>query len=245
MNIALNNEQKLFVISSGNSVSCLGFQVVYEQCRELARRIKAVSEKTLLAKGMASLLEMVSPRKEQIGTLEQYSQYRALMAGYTKLGDNATWFDARTPKKVQRALEDARKSGDCMRVFLGDAKTGRDGMDEYDTIGRVGRSMGPMKSPLLVPEGDSGGPALLTDCIVRLVNVTTGKEIYRHAKYHTPKMEMVEAASYDKVEGYTHCIKVESKEGVMETHANFKSQAEAAHWMAFMNGVSHDYHQGE
>lgn len=245
MNIALNNEQKLFVITSGNSVSCLGFQVVYEQGVEFARRIMAVSEKTRLAKGMASLLELVSLRKEQIGTLEQYTQYRALMAGYLKLGDNATWFDGRTPKKVQRALEDARKSGDRMRVFLGDATTGLDWMEEYDTIGRIGRSIGPMKSPLLLPDGDCGGPALLTDCIVRLINVTTGEEVYRNAKYHIPKMVMEEAASYDKVDGYTHCVKVENKEGAMEPRANFKSQAEAAHWLAFMNGVSHDFHQSE
>ncbi|KVP17401.1 hypothetical protein [Burkholderia ubonensis] len=245
MNIALNNEQKLFVISTGNSVSCLGFQVVYEQATELARRIMAMSEKTLLAKGMASLLSLVAPRKEQIGTLEQYEQYRALLAGYSKLEDNATWFDARTPKAVQRILETARKSGDRMRVFLGDTSTGRDWMEEFDTIGRIGRSTGSMKTPLLVPDGDCGGPALLTHCIVRVINLATGEEVYRHKKYHAPKMELLEAASYDKAAGFTHSVKVESKDGVMETHANFKSQGEAVHWMAFMNGNSHDYHRGE
>ncbi|KVP75578.1 hypothetical protein WJ96_07670 [Burkholderia ubonensis] len=245
MNIALNNEQQLFVISSGNSVSCLGFQVVFEQAREFARRLQAVSEKTLLAKGMASLRELVAPSTDEIGTLKQYTQYRALLAGYSKLEDNATWFDARTPRTVQRVLEEARKSGDRMRVFQGDTKTGRDWMEEYDTIGRIGRSTGTMKSPLLVPEGDFGGPALLTHCILRVINLTTGKEVYRHRKYFTPKMELSEAASYARAEGYTNCVKVESKDGVMETHANFKSQESAIHWMAFMNGVSHDYPRGE
>jgi hypothetical protein len=244
MEIALNTEQQQFVISTGNSVSCLGFQVVYEQACELARRIKSVSDKTLLAKGMASLLELVSPRKEQIGTLEQYGQYRALMAGYSKLDDNATWFDARTPKKVQRVLESARKSGDRIRVFCGDTKTGRDWMEEYDTVGRVGRSMGPMKSPLLIADGECGGPALLTHCIVRIINVTTGEECYRHKKYHCPKMELHEAADYDKAQGYTHTVKVE-KDGVMEAYANFKYQADAAVFLAFMNGYLHESSLGK
>lgn len=241
MNIALNTEQKLFVIASGNSVSCLGFQVVYEQAVELGRRIKAVSERTLLAKGMASLLELVAPRKDQIGTIAQYEQHRVLMAGYSKLEDHRTWFDARTPAKVQRALEDARRSRDILRVFTGDESTGRDWLEEYDTIGRIGRSSGTMKTPLLIADGDCSGPALLTHCIVRIVNLTQGKELYRHQQYHTPKMELLPAASYDLSEGYTHCVKVESKEGAMDTHANFKSQSLAAHWLAFINGDSHDY----
>lgn len=241
MNITLNQEQKLFVISTGNSVSCLGFDVVYEQAVELSRRIKAVAERTQQSRGVDLLLNQIAPQKEQIGTLEQYGQYRALMAGYSKLEDDKTWFDARTPKKVQTALESARKSGDRLRIFSGSPETGRDWMEEFDTIGTIGRSMGPMKSPLLIAEGECGGPALLTHCIVRIVNLSTGEEMYRHPKYHTPKMELTEAASYDKVEGYTHSVKVESKEGVMETHANFKSQAEAAHWLAFISGHSHDY----
>lgn len=245
MNIALNNDQKLFVISSGNSVSCMGFQVVYEQAVELARRIAAISEKTLLAKGLASLLNLVAPKQDQIGTMEQYEQYRILMAGYSKLDDTKTWFDARTPKKVQAVLEDARKSGDRVRIFTGDAETGRDWMEELDTIGRIGRSAGPMKSPLLIAAGECGGPALLTHCILRIVDLDTGSELYKHPKYFVPRMELLEAPSYEKASGYTHCVKVESKDGVLETHATFKSQAEAAHWLAFMSGQSHDYPTGE
>jgi hypothetical protein len=241
MNITLNNEQQLFVISTGNSVSCLGFDVVYQQARELCRRLKAAAARTKLAVGMDSLVDLVAPTEDEIGTLEQFQQHRLLMAGYTKLDDIATWYDARTPAGVQSALEAARRSNDVMRVFTGDTVTGRDWMEEYDTIGRIGRSGGAMKVPLLVPKGDNGGPALLTHCIVRIINVTKGKEVYKHPTYHAPKMELVEAASYDKAEGYTHCVKMQNKDGELETCANFKSNAEAGHWLAFMNGLAHDY----
>ncbi len=233
MNITLNQDQQLFVIASGNSVSCMGFRVVYEQARELVRR---------LAKVGRVIFEL---KESEVGTLDQYTQYQTLMSEYGRIGDNKTWFDARTPLKVQAALETARKNGLLVRVFTGDAETGRDWMEEFDTIGRVGRSMGPMKTPLLVPENDCGGPALLTNCIVRLVDVQSGQELYRHAQYHVPKMELVECPSYEAASGYTHSVKVQSKEGEMDVHANFKSQAEAAHWLAYMNGVSHDYHSGK
>lgn len=244
MQITLNSEQKHFVISMGNSVSCLGFHVVYEQTCELVRRIKSVSDKVLQTKGLSSLRDMLAPSPEQIGTMAQYEQYRGLLAKYALLDDDATWFDARTPTKVQKVLETARKSDDIMRVFLGDTATGRDWLDEYDTIGRIRRSAGTMKSPLLVPAGEYGGPALLTHCILRIINVTTGEECYRHPNYQLPKMELHEAASYDQAEGYTHCVKVANKSGELESYANFKSMADAAHWLAFMSGNSHDYHTG-
>ena len=239
MNSTLDNQQKLFVISTGNSVSCLGFDVVYQQARELCRRIKATAARTSLSSGMSALVDLVMPREDQIGTLEQLAQHRALMAGYAHMQDRNTWYDARTPAGVQVALEAAIRSKDRLRIFNGDSVTGRDWMEEYDTIGRIGRSCGAMKVPLLVPKGEDGGPALLTHCIVRIVNVTKGTEVYRHAQYHTPKLEMVEAPSYDKAEGFTHCVKMQNKDGEMETCANFKSEADAAHWLAFMNGLVH------
>lgn len=239
MNVTLNNEQKLFVISTGNSVSCLGFDVVYQQARELGRRLKATAARTRLSSRMAALVDLVIPREDQIGTIEQLAQHRALMAGYVELNDSATWYDARTPAGVQVALEAALRSNDRMRIFNGDSVTGRDWMEEYDTIGRVGRSCGAMKVPLLVPKGEDGGSALLTDCIVRIVNVTKGIEVYRHSLYHIPKMELVEAASYDKVDGFTHSVKMQNKDGEMDTCGNFKSESAAAHWLAFMAGSVH------
>lgn len=235
MNVTLNKNEKLFVISTGNSVSCLGFDVVYQQALELCRRLKAHARYILSDSPIFSLKE------EEKGTLVQYEQHNALLAEYNQLGDTHTWFDARTPDIVQKVLETARKSQETMRIFCGDVTTGRDWMDEYDTIGRIGRSIGAMKSPLLIPKDDVGGPAILTHCIVRIVNVATGKEVYRHPTYHTPKMAVVNAASYDVIAGHTHSVTVENIDGVPEMYANFKSYEKAAHWVAFMAGYCHSY----
>lgn len=229
MEITLNNEQQLFVISSGNSCSCLGFKVVYEQACELARRLAKVGK------------ALFQPEESAIGTVSQYEQYQSLLSAYGQIKDEKTWFDGRTPEKVQKALETYRKSGEKVRIFYGDVVTGRDWLDEYDMIGRVGRSMGPMKSPLLIAPGECGGPSMLTSCIVRIIDIASGNEVYRHAQYHRPTMALVTAADYDQVAGYSHSVQVESLSGHMETQANFKSIGEAAHWIAFMSGQSHDY----
>lgn len=253
--ITLNQTQKLFVVNTGSGYSCLGFQVVYDYACELVERIAKASRgqlSSVLADNDERFDENGQVRKSEVGTLAQYGLYQRLLDTYAKLNDSETWFDARTPPKVRSVLERYRKSGATLRVFYGDTETGRDWMDEYDTIGHVGRSTGTMKAPLLVPENEHGGPALLTSCIVRMMDVATGKEVYRHPKYHLPAMELralkdetgLVGAGETPVRlstmGYTHGVWVQEKDGTFVNHANFKSLGKAAHWMAFLAGESMD-----
>jgi hypothetical protein len=239
MEVSLNKEQQLYIVSSGNSVSCIGFNWVYVQGCELVRRLRSASEKTLRARGLLSLRSVDVPSKEQIGTLEQYEQYRVLMSGYTKLGDEATWFDSRTPRKVQRALESVRKSGDRVRLFYGDAKTGVDRLEQHDTVGKIGRSTGVMKLPLIITD-DCGGPLIYTQNIVRILNLTTGEELYRHKKYRLPRLELREAEPFCQLEGYKFAVMAEDANGELTTQANFTTQVAAACWLSFMAGYLHD-----
>lgn len=241
MNIALNQESRLFVISTGNSTSCLGFSVVFEQARELMARIARISKQVGQPPSpLVSLEKLLPVKEEEVGTLAQYEQYSTLLSMYRQMGDKETWFDARTPKEVRRVLERYRKSEGMLRVYTGCADTGRDGLAEFGTIGRIGRSMGPMMVPLLVEEGEYGGAALLTDSIVRLQDCTTGLDVYRHKQYHVPPMEVEVAPSYDQALGYTHVVKVCESDNEWQVYARFHSHAKACHWVAFMAGESHD-----
>lgn len=243
MEITLNPESKLFVISTGNSVSQLDFKLVYEQARELMARVTRLVKKlgTDRQSGIVDLYAKLVPVQEAaIGTVEQYQQYSTLLSMYSKLTDRETWFDARTPKEVRRVLERYRENEGMVRVFTGDPETGLDHMEEFDSIGRIRRSMGPMMVPLLVEDGEYGGGALLTHCIVRIVDLATGLDVYRHANYHQPELRMVEAPRYDQVEGYTHIVEGQQTDGEWTVYARFKSQAKACHWLAFMAGQSHD-----
>lgn len=103
---------------------------------------------------------------------------------------NETSFDARTPQNVAEILESARISKERIRIYLGDTKTGRDWKEEFGVIGRVGRSSGIYRVPILLYNRRSnGGGEILTRCIVK-IETTRGKRIlYQHEKYHIEKGE--------------------------------------------------------
>jgi hypothetical protein len=156
---------------------------------------------------------------------------------------SGTYYHDTTPRLVIDALEHARENGHRVRLFTGDTNTGKQWFDEYDVCGTVGRSMGPIKTPLLIANSRStGGGAILTDCIVRLL--VNGREVYRHPKYKTPVFSIREIGPdempptdrcYPKHSlrsmGYTHAADIDGK-----NHANFKSLAKAQRWVEFMQG---------
>lgn len=113
-----------------------------------------------------------------------------------------THFHAGTPLTVRRVLERARKTDSLIRVFYGDTKTGRDWAEENDTIGYVGRSTGIQKIPLLIERLRSGngltracgGGGILDHCVVRIMDVASKKDLYRHALYACPRFELAQVA---------------------------------------------------
>ena len=95
---------------------------------------------------------------------------------------NGTYYSKDTPDKVIQILERFMGTDQRIRVFYGDPKTGRDYGEEYDNMGYVRRSMGPIKIPLLVHNSRSfGGGGLIGD----IVRITVDKRnVYVHPKYH-------------------------------------------------------------
>src|SRR5690606_35600903 len=93
--------------------------------------------------------------------------------------------------------------------------------------GRVGRSIGALKVPLLIASArSSGGPAILTSCIVRLVDAATRRELYRHPEYNLPEFTVKTLSLNGKVEV--------SANG--RVYARFKSHDQAERWVKFMRG---------
>ena len=155
---------------------------------------------------------------------------------------SGTYYRDSTPTYVVHELERARRYHLRVRLFYGDKETGRDWGEEFDTMGYVGRTCGPIKSLILLLCCDSrGGCAILTDCIVRLY--VDGIETYRHPKYHQPEYEIgpvPDKIGYTnmKEEGYTTGVYaiLPSPKGAKVNVANFKSEKKAKNWIAFMKG---------
>ena len=110
-----------------------------------------------------------------------------------------TTYNKDTSKKVIDILENAIDTRKRVRVFYGDTKNGRDWLEEYGTIGRIGRSCGENKIPILIANSRSlGGGALLDDCIVKITIDKT--VVYQHELYNLPSFLMQADANGERVE---------------------------------------------
>ena len=155
---------------------------------------------------------------------------------------NGTAYHIDTPIEVIIELETARiaRQFGCrlrLRLFLGDPTTGRDWGEEHDVIGYIGRSMGPIKIPLLIHSQRSyGGSGLFGNCIVKIVDVQTKRTVYQHPAYHQPAYTLgAPALNPDRVPVDLEKYKV-GVYGDGKIVANFKTEDQARRWIAFMRG---------
>lgn len=101
---------------------------------------------------------------------------------------NGTSYDRRAPAGLVVAIERLLAGRQPVHVHYGDPETGKDdGAPGNEEVGRIGRSTGTEKIPLLVPIGAVGGPALLEQCVVK-VRTADGRNrtLYRHPLYSGP-----------------------------------------------------------
>lgn len=156
---------------------------------------------------------------------------------------SGTYYHDTTPREVINALERARETGARVRLFTGDLETGKEWFAEYEVVGTVSRSMGPIRIPILIKNSRSfGGAAILCDSIVRLL--VNGREVYRHPKWKPFDFTIRTISPNESAPlhhdrpcvtlrsmGYTHAVDINGK-----NHANFKSHEKAKRWVAFMRG---------
>ena len=92
---------------------------------------------------------------------------------------NGTSYSVETSDKVIRVLEHCRKNGTRIVLDYGDTKTGRSWNQIYDVTGRIGRTGGNSKIPILLYNRRSmGGSAILTDCIIAIKESKGGRILY-------------------------------------------------------------------
>lgn len=174
MNVTLNTEQRLYVIACGDGYSCLGFDNARDHANQIANRLQ---QPNLAFDG------------GDHGALAGYARYRTAIDawGRSKLTQQ-TYFDPGTDPKAARVLERCRRDGRTLRLVLGDTATGQCWLDEHDVVGRIARSTGMLKVPLLIEPGADGGAAILTNCLLRLIDWMTGQDLYRHPAFRMPDL---------------------------------------------------------
>jgi len=145
---------------------------------------------------------------------------------------DGTWYDARTPKAVILALERARARNARVRIFYGEPETGKSWSEENDVVGTIGRSMGPIKIPLLIHNSRStGGPGILDHCIVRIQG-SAHLVTYTHPKFDAGQWDIGDP----KQEDHPGLLYVAGVYHNGSLHARFTSHEGAKRYREFMLG---------
>jgi len=110
---------------------------------------------------------------------------------YKKIGE--TCYKPDTDIRVINVLEKYMNNRRTIRVYYGDTETGKCWNEERDVRGRVGRSTGNIKIPLLVHPLSYGGPALLDNRILKIVDIRSKAVLYQHEKFIQPKVEITKS----------------------------------------------------
>ena len=98
---------------------------------------------------------------------------------------NGTYYHLDTANAMVNQLERLRSNQTRCRFHWGDTKMGKDWGDVWDVKGRIGRSTGSIKIPILLYNVRSmGGGAMLDHCIVKITETKGGRVLYQHPKYH-------------------------------------------------------------
>ncbi|MCE4369714.1 hypothetical protein [Xanthomonas hortorum] len=213
--IRLNPDQHCYVIPAGDGYSCLGYNNARDHANQIARAMKR-PELAFCA--------------DDYATAAGYDKYCAAIAawGRSRYGQR-TYFDPDTDPSVRKILEHYRRSGETVRLILGNPQTGMCWLSEHDVVGTIGRSTGWLKVPLLVQPGDSGGHAILTANVLNIVDWNSGVSVYRHAAYLAPELLIRPTGE----EGMSWRVQ---HQGV--DVARFDDIGKAGAYVAFMRGLS-------
>ena len=85
-----------------------------------------------------------------------------------------------TSNEVIEVLERCRLNNIRIVLDYGDTETGKSWEEDCDVVGRVGRSNGSIKIPILLRNSRStGGCHILDHCIIGIKESKGGKELYK------------------------------------------------------------------
>lgn len=131
--------------------------------------------------------------------------------------------------KIQKALTKAFKEGWKVRIFYGDTQTGRDWLEESNSIGYVKLHKHRAHFILLFKKQSAYGDVICVKNIVKILALN-GEVLYQHDAYHLDELVI----SQSKQSGYSHEIVNLTIGGVL---ARFQSLEACQNWLKFIKGI--------
>ncbi len=213
--ISINAEQQFYVIDSGEGYTCFGFANARDHANLIAHRL-----------GRADL----AFTNEDYATLAGYNKYRhAVHARGQSPQTRTTYFDPDTDAQAAKVLESCRRRERKVRLVLGDTRSGEPWLEEHDVAGRIGRSTGTLKVPLLIEAGEHGGSAILCAYLLAIIDWASGNFLYRHDAYREADLTIKPSAN---AECPWDILQHE------EIVASFRAIGQAGAYLAFMRGAT-------
>ena len=213
--VSINAEQQLYVIDCGEGYTCFGFANARDHANLIAHKLDRAD---------------LAFTDEDYATLAGYEKYcHAVQAWSQSPLTRTTYFDPGTDTSAAKVLESCRTHERKIRLILGDTLTGEPWLEEHDVVGRIGRSIGTLKVPLLIESGEHGGSAILCACILAIVDWASGNFLYRHDAYREAELSIKPSADAERP---WDVLRHE------EVVASFRDIGQAGAYLAFMRGAT-------
>lgn len=219
MSVQATQESRLFVIKTNDTVTTRGFDDVFQMLQAMA---------TLSRLGKIKSTKITEPLQSEIGTLAQYQAYQDAITAYAASGITDTWYEPHTNPNVATAIERCIRNQNPIRFFYGDPETGCDWLEENGIVGRVSRSSGPFRCPILIPDGEVGGDIIPSANVLKIIRADNGNVIWISPAYKEPDFSITK-----EPDGFN----VRVNDGA-RTIARFRSYGSACAYVAYMTGDS-------
>ncbi|TFI48750.1 hypothetical protein E4O93_06145 [Diaphorobacter sp. DS2] len=213
--VNINPEQQRYVVDCGVGYSCLGFANARDHANQIAHKLGRPD--LAFAEG-------------DYATIAGYEKYCNAVEAWSRSPlTRTTYFDPGTDAKAAKVLESCRTHERKVRLILGDTRTGEPWLEEHDVVGRISRSTGSLKVPLLIEAGECGGTAILCACLLAIIDWRSGDFLYRHAAYREADLSIQPSGNADRPWDVLRRS---------EVVASFGDIGQAGAYLAFMRGAT-------
>lgn len=141
--------------------------------------------------------------------------------------ENETEVYTQVDNCLMATLSECYRQKRRVRLWYGDRKSGESYFEDFETTGRIGRSCGDFKIPLVIANSRSwGGGALLVGSLIRVDDIKARKTLWKVPNYYD-KLELFHVKG-NKLP-WQVC-------GRSTTLACFETEEKAKRWIDFQQG---------
>ena len=216
VSIHVDAVNRLFICTYSGESRVLDFSTVQSNANALAGRL---SRNDLLI-GI-----------DELASRTAFEKYQVLLSLAAKQNWSELWYDPRVSISARQALQSAKVTGRKVRIFYGNAATGQDSLMHKGVVGWIGglRVDGLPRVGLSEHQGQPAGHRVHELDVVRVVDIGSFVDVYRHSNYHLPKVEVLESLTG------AHQLRVDDVPLFEAEH-----KAILTKWQRFFCGVTHE-----